>query len=92
MQTCDQFDQIGTKLLLSDVDLALTTIRIALSRPPGQSRAIAIAHAKTAYQRICELVCQVQMDRDDLLTLGAQLEKVRAAIEQANGIAVPNQA
>ena len=93
MQTSDQFDQIGTTLLLSDADLALTIIRIALSRPPGERRTVAIARAKLAYRRICELACSVQMEEDDLAKLGTQLEGIRAALDKADArTVVPNQA
>lgn len=85
MQIADPFDEIGTRLLSSDADLALTIIRIALSRPPGECRAMAIARAKEAYRRIWELVGLVQMERDDLVKLGAQLEKIRAALDMASG-------
>ena len=83
MQIADQCDEIGTTLLLSDADLALRIIRIALSRPAGERQATAIRNAKTAYRRICELVSRVQMDRNVLQNLIANLEAIRVALAQA---------
>ena len=85
MQIADQCDEIGTTLLLSDADLALRSIRIALSRPhpAGERQATAIRNAKTAYRRICELASRVQMDGNALQNLIANLEAIRVALAEA---------
>ena len=92
MQIVDQCDEIGTALLLSDADLALTIIQISLSRPAGERRAMAIQNAEIAYRRICELVCCVQMQGNSLQNLGTKLEAIRVALDEAEGAQVPVQA
>ena len=89
MQIANQCNEIGTTLLLSDADLALTIIRIALSRPAGERRTTAIRNARIAYQRLCELVWGVQMDGNAFLNLATNLEAIRIALEEAEGTAVP---
>jgi hypothetical protein len=89
MQIADQCDEIGTTLLLSDADLALTIIRIALSRPAGERRATAIQNAKLSYRRICELVGCVQMEGNLLQNVGTKLEAIRAALDEAERAVVP---
>jgi hypothetical protein len=83
MQIADQCDEIGTTLLLSDADSALAIVQIALSRPPGERRAMATQHAKIAYRRICELVLCVQMEGNALQNLGTKLEAIRVALDEA---------
>ena len=91
MQIADQCDAIGTTLLLSDADLALTIIRIALSRPAGERRATAIQNAKTAFRRICELAPSVQLEQNVLENFSAKLEAIRFALDEAEGTVVPVQ-
>jgi len=91
MQIADQCDAIGTTLLLSDADLALTIIRIALSRPAGERRATAIQNAKTAFRRICELASSVHMEPDAIQNLSTKLEAIRFALDEAEGTVVPVQ-
>jgi hypothetical protein len=88
----DQCDEIGTTLLSSDADLALTTIQIALSRPPGERRAAAIQNAKFAYIRLCKLVGCAQMEGKAIRNLGTKLEAIRVALDDAGRRVVPVQA
>ena len=91
MQIADQCDAIGTTLLLSDADLALTIIRIALSRPAGERRATAIQNAKSAFRLICELASSVHMEPDAIQNLSTKLEAIRFALDEAEGTVVPVQ-
>ena len=70
--------------------MALTIIRIALSSPPGERREMAIAHTKTGYRQICELVRRVPRQRNERVKLRSQLERNRAALDVMNA-AIPDQ-
>lgn len=92
MQIANQCNEIGTTLLLSDADLALTIIQIALSRPAGERRATAIQNAKFAYLRLCELISCEQMEASALQNVVTKLEAIRVALDEAQGTVVPFQA
>jgi len=92
MQIVNQCDEIGTTLLLSDADLALRIIQIALSRPAGERRAAVIKNAKFAYLRLCKLVSCAQMEGNAIQNLGTKLETIRVALDEAEGTVVPVQA
>ena len=89
VQIVDQCDEIGTTLLLSDADLALTVIQIALSRPAGERRAAVIQNAKFAYRRLCKLVSCAQMEGNVLRNLGTKLEAIRVALDEAERAVMP---
>ena len=84
MEGQTKFDEIASKILLSDADLALTFVRVAISRPDANARARGLRSAARAWQQICELICRVQMKRDDLTVLGEKLEEIRAGLADAN--------
>lgn len=89
MRIADQCDEIGTTLLLSDADLALTIIQIALSRPAGERRATAIQNAKFAYRRLCELVRCLQMEGNAVQNVATKLEAIRFALDETEGTVLP---
>jgi hypothetical protein len=92
MQIVNQCDEIGTTLLLSDADLALTIIQIALSRPVGERRAAVIQSGKFAYWQLRKLISCTEMDGIAIQNLCAQLEAIRVALDEAEGTVVPVQA
>lgn len=84
MGTSDIYDEVASTLLLTDVELGLTFIRVAFSYPEGSRRNIAIRRAEEAYQKICELKAFVQMTAGVRAELSERLETLRAALEEAN--------
>ena len=81
MQSRDQFDEIGTEILLSDAALALTFIHIAQTRPEGHGRTRLIQNAEKAYHYICESMCLVRMDNFGLAKLRTMLCELRATLD-----------
>jgi hypothetical protein len=78
----DEFDEISTRLLLSDVALALTFIELGRSRPAGESRIMAFHHASHAYHTICKGICCARISEYDLKRLGVRLQELKDALEE----------
>jgi hypothetical protein len=85
MSSVDEFDQIGTNLLISHAALALTLIKITRSLQEGEHRERHIQRAAAAYQHICESIPLVRMEKHDLTRLGALLEELRGALDDLAG-------
>lgn len=84
MDRPDNFNEIASALLLTDAELGLTFVRIAVSYPEGERRRMVIQRAEYAYRRISELTHQVQMTEAVRMELEERLEKLRAAIQEAD--------
>lgn len=80
----DNYDEVATMLLLSDAELGLTFVRVAVNHPEGERREMLIRRAGTAYQQICELKEMVQMTAAEGVELSVRLERLRAALEEAS--------
>ncbi|HEV2136295.1 MAG TPA: hypothetical protein VGR47_18795 [Terracidiphilus sp.] len=83
MESRDNYNEIASMLLLSDVELGLTFTWVALSYPEGERRKAAIQRAKAAYRQISKLKDSVAMTGADRLELAARLEKLDAALHEA---------
>jgi hypothetical protein len=79
----DQFDETGSKLVLSEAALASTILDIGLAQPNGKYRAMAIRNIGSAYKRICESICRVRIPETDLVKLGAELNAIKTRLEAA---------
>lgn len=81
LQNRDEFDRIGSNLLLSDADLALTLIRIATDSSDPEKKRVTLGRARRAYDSICESLTIVRMAAPDLAALGIKLKDIKAALE-----------
>lgn len=81
MSTEDQFHPIASRILLSNAALALTWAHIAGSLPEIESRTTSMRRAALEYRRICEAICFVRMNDQNLRALGVMLLDLKAALD-----------